>query len=61
MTNESNIEPKLGNIADLYMVETRERLCKSELDSGVQIAFEILQEETYKALRLLENEICKLK
>lgn len=50
-------DPKLGNIADVFKLNTEKRVDWSTLDPDMQVAFSVLREELFDALRLLENAI----
>lgn len=50
-------DPKLGNIADVFKLNTEKRVDWSALDPDMQVAFSVLREELFDALRLLENAI----
>lgn len=51
------LDPKLGNIADVFKLNTEKRVDWSALDPDMQVAFSVLREELFDALRLLENAI----
>lgn len=53
----SELDPKLGNIADIFKLNTEKRVDWSALDPDIQVAFSVLHEELFAALRLLENSI----
>lgn len=53
----SELEPKLGNIADIFKLNTNKRVDFSVLTANEQAIFEVMQDELYKAIRLLENAI----
>lgn len=51
------LDPKLENIADVFKLNTEKRVDWSALDPDIQVAFSVLREELFDALRLLENAI----
>ncbi|MBD5547544.1 MAG: hypothetical protein HDQ97_09110 [Lachnospiraceae bacterium] len=56
--SEIDIDPKPGNIADIFKLKTDKRIGDSLLlDEQTRTVFSVLQEEMFDALRLLENAI----
>lgn len=55
--SENDLDPKPGNIADIFKLNTGKRIDESLLDSQTRAVFTVLQEEMIDALRLLENAI----
>lgn len=56
--SEIDIDPKPGNIADIFKLNTEKRIGDSLLlDEQTRTVFSVLQEEMFDALRLLENAI----
>lgn len=55
--SENDLDPKPGNIADIFKLNTEKRIDESLLDSQTRAVYAVLQEETINALRLLENAI----
>lgn len=54
----SEIEYKIGNVADAFKDATDKRFASEKSDNvEISVAFEILQDELFKALRVLENAI----
>lgn len=53
------LEPKIGNVADIFKINTDRRIDSSLLDDNTSTMYNVLQEELFNALRILENEISK--
>lgn len=53
----SELEPNLRNISDIFKLNTDKRIDISNLSANERAIYEVLQDETYKAIRLLENLI----
>lgn len=59
MCSTNNEKPILGKYADLFNASTNS-LADSVEDPVTKAAIENLQKETFKALRLLENDVLSL-
>lgn len=55
----SELEPKVGNVADIFKFNTDNRIDISNLDPNIRAVYVVLQEEMFNALRILENSISK--
>lgn len=56
--SEIDLDPKLGNITDIFKLNTEKRIDESTItDSQTRAVYAVLREEMSNALRLLENAI----
>lgn len=55
------MEYEIGKIADAFVVNTNSRIDKSNLDVNTLAMCETLQDELFKALRILENAVISKK
>lgn len=51
------MEYKLGEIASAFIYNTDKRISKDLLDPNTLAVYETLQEELFKALRVIENSL----
>lgn len=50
---------ELGRIADSFLINTNKRINAKDLEPDLQVVYEVMQDELFKALRVLENCISK--
>lgn len=53
------MEYEIGVIADAFKLNTDKRILKDYLDPNTLAVYETLQDELFKALRVLENSVIK--